>query len=97
VSDTVTADRTDPLEGLTADQVGRWEDLLAYVTDRERPRPTARDDTPGLLSHLLARAGLDEAEFWSYGRNRRSRLLRAAYARPSTSTSSSRSASGTSR
>ena len=52
------------------------------MTDRERPRPTARDDTPGLLSHLLARAGLDEAEFWSYGRNRRSRLLRAGYARP---------------
>ncbi len=82
MSDAVTGDRTDPLEDLTADQVARWEDLLAYVTDRERPRPTARDDTPGLLSHLLARAGLDEAEFWTYGRNRRSRLLRAGYARP---------------
>ena len=47
MSDAVTGDRTDPLEDLTADQVARWEDLLAYVTDRERPRPTARDDTAG--------------------------------------------------
>ena len=69
------------LGDLTADQIASWEDLLAYVADPRRPRPTARAGTPALLSHLLARAGIDEAEFWSYGRNRRSRVLRAGYAR----------------
>jgi hypothetical protein len=67
---------------LTADQVARWEDLLAYVTDPDRPRPSARDDTPRLLTHLVTRAGVDETVFWSYSRNRRSRVLRSGYARP---------------
>ena len=72
----------DALAELTAGQIALWEDLLAYVADPQRPRPTARDDTPALLSHLLARAGVDEDEFWSFERNRRSRVLRAGYARP---------------
>ncbi len=52
------------------------------MTDPDRPRPSARDDTPRLLAHLLTRAGIDEGEFWGYARNRRSRVLRAGYARP---------------
>ena len=82
MSDAALAARSDPLDALTAEQIARWEDLLAYVTDPRRPRPSARDDTPGLLSHLLSRAGVDETEFWSFARNRRSRVLRAGYARP---------------
>ncbi|HUK78853.1 MAG TPA: hypothetical protein VL117_14835, partial [Thermoleophilia bacterium] len=72
----------DALGGLSAEQAARWEDLLAYVTDPRAPRPGARDDTPALLSYLLDRAGLDQDEFWAADRNRRSRLLRAGYARP---------------
>jgi len=82
MSDAALAARSDPLDALTAEQIARWEDLLAYVTDPRRPRSSARDDTPGLLSHLLSRAGVDETEFWSFARNRRSRVLRAGYARP---------------
>ena len=72
----------DPVDGLTAEQTARWEDLLAYIADPERPRPGGRDDTPALLSHLLARVGVDEAQFWAAPRNQRSRLLRDGYARP---------------
>ena len=76
---------TDPLAGLTADQAARWEDLLAYVTDPDRPRPLARDDTPRLLAHLLARAGVDESEFWALraqpAQPGPARRLRAALAR----------------
>ena len=50
----------DTLESLSAEQVARWEDLLAYVTDPRAPRPGARNDTPGLLSYLLERAGVAE-------------------------------------
>jgi hypothetical protein len=74
---TAAGPTTDPLAGLTPDQAARWGDLLAYVTDPDRPRPSARDDTPHLLTHLLTRAGIDESEFWGYARNRRSRVLRA--------------------
>ncbi|HUK77932.1 MAG TPA: hypothetical protein VL117_10080, partial [Thermoleophilia bacterium] len=72
----------DALDGISTEQVARWEDLLAYVTDPRAPRPGARDDTPALLSYLLNRAGITEDEFWGADRNRRSRLLRAGYARP---------------
>ncbi len=72
----------DTLDRLSTEQVARWEDLLAYVTDPRAPRPGARHDTPALLSYLLGRAGVAEDEFWAADRNRRSRLLRAGYARP---------------
>jgi len=72
----------DPVDGLTAEQTARWEDLLAYVADPGRPRPGERGDTPALLTHLLRRVGVDEDEFWAAPRNSRSRLLRDGYARP---------------
>jgi hypothetical protein len=81
MSDAAIAAGSDPLAELSADQIARWEDLLAYVTDPDCPRPSARTDTPRLLSHLLGRAGVDETEFWTFARNRRSRVLRAGYAR----------------
>ena len=47
MSDAVLADRNDPLAGLTAEQIARWEDLLAYVTDPRAPAADGPRRHPG--------------------------------------------------
>src|SRR5436309_1993602 len=60
-----------------------WEDLLTLVVDplSERVRDHAR--TRRMLTFLLERAGLDEAEFWKLARGQRGRLFLSRWSRVS--------------
>ncbi len=71
-----------PANGIP-DAAREWEDLLALVVDPESPRVAGRARKRRLLSHLLRRAGLDEADFWKLHRGQRGRLFLSRYSRVS--------------
>lgn len=64
-------------------RLGQWEDLLTLVVDPESPRVADRARLRRLLSFLLERAGIVEADFWALPRGRRGRLFLSRWSRAS--------------
>src|SRR5262249_41305447 len=67
----------------TADPALLWEDLLTLVVDPLSDRVRDHKRTRRMLSFLLERAGLDEAEFWRMSRGQRGRLFLSRWSRVS--------------
>jgi len=67
------------------ERLGDWEDVLALLVDPQSPFVKEARRARSLLSFLLARAGIDEDEFWSLDRARRAHLFLANYSRTSRS------------
>ena len=61
-------------------RLAQWEDLLAYMVDPASPLVREPARTAALLTHLLGRAGLDEADFWGLERARRGQLFLSVFA-----------------
>ncbi len=60
--------------------LARWEDLLAYIVDRDSPLVRDRGSAAALLGHLLSQAGMDEDEFWGLERALRSQAFLGSFA-----------------
>src|SRR5439155_5942843 len=70
-------------EGRFRERLALWEDLLTLVVEPESPRVQDRIGGRRVLSRLLQRAGIDEADFWRLGRAQRGRQFLACYSRVS--------------
>jgi glutamate synthase domain-containing protein 2 len=73
----------DAIREIVGDQLAVWEDLLTLLVDPESPKVADRERKRRLLSRLLAKSGIQEAEFWRLGRAQRGRLFLSRWSRVS--------------